>query len=123
VPPARGEADILVENFRPGSLEKWGLGYEALSRENPRLIMVRLSGFGQTGPNKDRPGSARSASPWAACATSPATRPRAGARGHLDRRLARGDVRRHRRADGDAPPHKSGRGQVVDVALYERCSR
>src|SRR5258705_12296495 len=43
-------ADILVENFRPGALEKWGLGYEALSRDNPRLIMVRLSGFGQTVP-------------------------------------------------------------------------
>src|SRR6478736_4768265 len=50
------EADILVENFRPGTLEKWGLGYEALSRDNPGLIMVRLSGFGQTGPNKDQPG-------------------------------------------------------------------
>jgi formyl-CoA transferase len=43
-------ADIVVENFRPGTMEKWGLGYEALSRENPGLVMVRLSGFGQTGP-------------------------------------------------------------------------
>lgn len=49
-------ADIVVENFRPGTMEKWGLGYEALSADNPGLIMVRISGFGQTGPYKDRPG-------------------------------------------------------------------
>ena len=50
------EADIVVENFRPGTLEKWNLGFESLSRDNPKLIMVRLSGFGQTGPYKDRVG-------------------------------------------------------------------
>jgi len=50
------EADIVVENFRPGSMEKWGLGYEELSKVNPGLIMVRLSGYGQTGPYRDRPG-------------------------------------------------------------------
>ena len=42
------EADIIVENFRPGTLEKWNLGFESLIRDNPKLIMVRLSGFGQT---------------------------------------------------------------------------
>src|SRR6185295_7104176 len=52
---ARG-ADVVVENFRPGAMEKWGLGWDALSVLNPGLIMVRLSGFGQTGPYKDRPG-------------------------------------------------------------------
>ena len=50
------EADILVENFRPGVLEKLGLGWEVLKEENPGLVMVRLSGFGQTGPYKDQPG-------------------------------------------------------------------
>ncbi|WP_404982947.1 CaiB/BaiF CoA transferase family protein [Cobetia marina] len=50
------EADIVVENFRPGTLEKWGLGWEALSELNPALIMVRISGYGQTGPYRDRPG-------------------------------------------------------------------
>lgn len=50
------EADIIIENYRPGVLEKWSLGYEQLKAENPATIMVRLSGFGQTGPLKDQPG-------------------------------------------------------------------
>jgi crotonobetainyl-CoA:carnitine CoA-transferase CaiB-like acyl-CoA transferase len=49
-------ADVLVENFRPGTLERWNLGYDALNEINPRLVMVRISGFGQTGPYRDRPG-------------------------------------------------------------------
>ena len=49
-------ADVLVENFRPGTLEKWGIGYAALSAVNPRLIHVSITGFGQTGPYRDRPG-------------------------------------------------------------------
>ena len=48
--------DIVVENFRPGTLEKWGLGYEDLRKLNPGIIMTRISGYGQTGPYKDRPG-------------------------------------------------------------------
>ncbi|TDR87295.1 CaiB/BaiF CoA transferase family protein [Enterovirga rhinocerotis] len=51
-----GEADILIENFRPGAMEKWGLGFEALSAINPKLVMVRISGYGQTGPYSQRPG-------------------------------------------------------------------
>ncbi|MBB3329283.1 crotonobetainyl-CoA:carnitine CoA-transferase CaiB-like acyl-CoA transferase [Halomonas campaniensis] len=50
------DADVLVENFRPGTLEQWGLGYAALSAANPGLIMVRVSGYGQTGPYRDKPG-------------------------------------------------------------------
>lgn len=50
------DSDIVVENFRPGRLESWGLGYEQLSTLNPRLIMVRISGFGQSGPYSQRPG-------------------------------------------------------------------
>ena len=50
------EADVLIENFRPGTLEKWGLGYERLAADNPGLVMVRLSGFGQTGPMRDQAG-------------------------------------------------------------------
>lgn len=52
------ECDILVENFRPGTMEKWGLGYEQLKQENPGLIMVRVSGYGQSGPYAGRPGYA-----------------------------------------------------------------
>jgi len=50
------EADVLVENFRPGTLEGWGLDYQALQAINPRLIMLRISGYGQTGPYRDLPG-------------------------------------------------------------------
>jgi formyl-CoA transferase len=50
------EADVVVENFRPGTLANWGLGWEALSALNPRLIMVHISGYGQTGPYRDKPG-------------------------------------------------------------------
>jgi formyl-CoA transferase len=49
-------AHVLIENFRPGTLEEWGLGWEDLSKENPDLIMLRISGYGQTGPYRDRPG-------------------------------------------------------------------
>jgi formyl-CoA transferase len=114
------DADIVVENFRPGTLEKWGLGYEALSRDNPRLVMVRLSGFGQTGPYRDRPG-------FGAIGES-----MGGMRyitGYPDRAPVRVGI-----SIGDslaamfgvigalaALRHRdsSGRGQVVDVALYE----
>lgn len=53
------KADVVVENFRPGVLEGWGLGYEDLKAVNPKIVMVRISGFGQTGPYAQRPGFAR----------------------------------------------------------------
>ena len=113
-------ADVVVENFRPGTMEKWGLGYEALSRDNPGLIMVRISGFGQTGPYKERPG-------FGAIGES-----MGGMRyitGYPDRAPVRVGI-----SIGDSLAamfgvigalaalnhrHASGRGQVVDVALYE----
>ena len=115
------DADIVVENFRPGAMEKWGLGWDALSAINPGLIMVRLSGFGQTGPYRDRPG-------FGAIAES-----MGGLRyvtGHPDRPPVRVGVSlgdsiaalhgvigalmalHHRNVNG-------GRGQYIDVALYE----
>ena len=115
-----GSADIVVENFRPGTMEKWGLGYDALSRENAGLIMVRISGFGQTGPYKERPG-------FGAIGES-----MGGMRyvtGYPDRAPVRVGI-----SIGDslaamfgvigalaALNHRNatGRGQVVDVALYE----
>ncbi|MGA8055228.1 MAG: CoA transferase [Burkholderiales bacterium] len=53
------QSDVVCENFRPGTLEKWGLGWETLHALNPRLVMLRVTGYGQTGPYKDRPGFAR----------------------------------------------------------------
>jgi len=50
------ECDVLIENFRPGTMENWNLGYEKLSAINPGLVMVRVSGYGQTGPYRDKPG-------------------------------------------------------------------
>jgi len=52
------EADVLIENFRPGTLEKWNLGWECLSKVNPRLVMLRVSGYGQSGPQAGQPGFA-----------------------------------------------------------------
>jgi crotonobetainyl-CoA:carnitine CoA-transferase CaiB-like acyl-CoA transferase len=114
------KADILIENFRPGTMEKWGVGYDALAAINPRLIMVRVSGFGQTGPYSQRAGY--------------------GSVGE-----AMGGIR-YIVGDPDRPPvrtglsigdslaatfacvgalaalhhrEKTGRGQVVDSAIYE----
>ena len=53
------QTDVLCENFRTGTLERWGLGWEVLRKVNPRLVMLRVTGYGQTGPYKDRPGFAR----------------------------------------------------------------
>ena len=53
------QSDVVCENFRTGTLEKWGLGWEVLKKINPKLVMLRVTGYGQTGPYKDRPGFAR----------------------------------------------------------------
>jgi crotonobetainyl-CoA:carnitine CoA-transferase CaiB-like acyl-CoA transferase len=128
------DADVIIENYRPGVLEKWGIGYEQLKAVNPATIMVRLSGYGQTGPMKDLPG-------FGAIGES-----MGGMRyvsGHPDRPPVRigisiGDslaalhgaigalmALRHRDATGGRWNGKSGedcvagQGQMVDVALYE----
>ena len=114
------KCDLLVENFRPGTLERWGLGYDVLAADNPGLVMVRISGFGQSGPYRDRPGY--------------------GVIGEAVSGL------RHLTGDADRPPtrtavsltdyftglyaafgaamallvrEKTGRGQCIDAALYE----
>ena len=114
------EADVLIENFRPGAMEGWGLGPGELLVLNPRLVMLRISGYGQTGPYRDRPGFGVVAEAM-------------GGLRHLTGEPGRVPVRvgvsigdtlaalhgvigvllalQHR--------HASGRGQVVDVALYE----
>jgi len=115
------EADIVIENFRPGALEKWNLGWEQLSSINPRLIMVRLSGYGQTGPYRDRPGFGviGEAMGGMRFVTGYADRPPvrlgisigdsiAALYGVIGALMAL----HHRNVNG-------GRGQFVDVALYE----
>ncbi len=114
------KCDFLIENFRPGSLETWGLGYDELAKLNPGLIMIRISGYGQTGPYRERPGYG------VICEAVSGIR--------------------HITGDPDRPPgriatsttdyitglyaafgamlalearHKSGKGQVIDAALYE----
>jgi len=114
------KCDFLIENFRPGTLETWGLGYDALAKLNAGLIMIRISGYGQTGPYRERPGYG------VICEAVSGLR--------------------HITGDPDRPPgriatsttdyitglyaafggmlalesrHKTGKGQVVDAALYE----
>ncbi|NJD25185.1 MAG: CoA transferase [Betaproteobacteria bacterium] len=114
-------ADILVENFRPGVLEKLGLGWEALRADNPGLVMVRLSGFGQTGPYKDQPGFGAVGESMGALryGTGFPDRPPVRTGISIGDSIAAlwGAVGalmalRHREVNG-------GAGQVVDVALYE----
>ena len=114
------QSDVLIENFRPGAMEGWGLGPDVLQALNPRLIMLRISGYGQTGPYRDRPGFGVVAEAM-------------GGLRHLTAEPGRVPVRvgvsigdtlaalhgvigilmalQHR--------HTSGQGQVIDVALYE----
>jgi formyl-CoA transferase len=121
------EADVLIENFKPGTMEKWGLGYEALAATNPGLVMLRISGYGQTGPYRDLPGFAVVAEAMGGM------RHLMGEPGRVPVRagVSLGDTlaalhgvigvllalqARQQSVSADAP---KGRGQVVDVALYE----
>jgi crotonobetainyl-CoA:carnitine CoA-transferase CaiB-like acyl-CoA transferase len=115
------DADVVIENFVPGTLERWGLGWDALADVNPRLVFARISGWGQDGPYRDRPGfgtMVEAMSGFAATtglADGPPTLPSfpmadmvaalAGAAAVLAALRERDQV--------------SGRGQVVDISLYE----
>jgi crotonobetainyl-CoA:carnitine CoA-transferase CaiB-like acyl-CoA transferase len=115
------DADVLVENFRPGTLERWGLGYADLGRENPGLIMVRVTGWGQDGPYADRAGFgtlAEAVSGWAhlnGFPENPPTLPPMGLGDSVTSVLgafATMVALYNRDARG-------GAGQVVDLAIYE----
>jgi formyl-CoA transferase len=114
------EADVLIENFRPGTLESWGLDPEKLLALNPKLIVLRISGYGQTGPYKDKPGFGVVAEAM-------------GGLRHLTAEPGRVPVRVGI-SIGDTlaslhgvigillalqERHKSGKGQIIDIALYE----
>ena len=121
------DADVLIENFRPGAMEGWGLGPDELLKLNPRLIMLRISGYGQTGPYRDRPGFGVVAEAM-------------GGLRHLTAEPGRVPVRvgvsigdtlaalhgvigilmaLHHRNQSVSKEAPQGRGQVIDVALYE----
>ena len=121
------EADVLIENFRPGAMEGWGLGPAALAALNPGLIMLRISGYGQTGPYRDRPGFGVVAEAMGGL------RHLTGEPGRVPVRVgvSIGDTlaalhgvigillalqHRHKSVSTQAP---KGQGQVIDVALYE----
>lgn len=115
------KADVMVENFQPGTLEKWGLGWDTLKALNPRLVMVRISGYGQTGPYRDRPGFGRIGNAFGGLSflagypdrppvtPGSATIPDylAGIYGAMGAMLA---LRARER---------TGRGQMIDIGLYE----
>lgn len=114
------DADVLVENYRPGTLEKWGLGYDVLSGINPGLIMLRVTGFGQTGPNNHRPGFGTLAEAYAGFVhingypDRPPLLPGFGladsTTGLMGAFLIMVALQEKRR---------SGKGQVIDLAIYE----
>ena len=112
---------VVLENFRPGTLERWNLGYETLSALDPGLIMVRITGFGQDGPARDRPGFGRIAQAFGGLTylcgfpdRAPANPGSATIADYVSGLFAAFGVlvaERHRAA--------TGRGQIVDMALYE----
>ena len=121
------DADVLIENFKPGTLEKWGMGYDALSSTNPGLIMLRVSGYGQTGPYKDKPGFGVVAEAMGGL------RHLTGEPGRVPVRVgvSIGDtlaslhgvigvlLALNHRNNTRTAAHPKGVGQVIDVALYE----
>jgi formyl-CoA transferase len=110
------EAHIVVENFRAGALEKWNLGWDVLSRENPKLVLVRISGYGQTGPYRARPGFAAIAEGMAGFRYITGFPDRPPARPNL----SIGDtIASLHGVIGALMALHSGKGQIVDVALYE----
>jgi formyl-CoA transferase len=116
-----GEADVVIENFRPGTLEGWGLGYEELSRTNPGLVMLRISGYGQTGPLRDLPGFGVIAEAMGGLrhiTGMPGQAPVRPAISIGDSLSALHGVIGVLLALFERVAH-GGRGQVVDVALYE----
>ena len=114
-------SDVLVENFRPGTMERWNLGYDVLDELNPRLVMVRISAYGQTGPYREKPGFGRVAQAFggltylAGDPDRPPVNPGsptiadylAGLFGGFSTMVALEER------------HNSGKGQCIDISLYE----
>jgi len=116
------DADVLIENFRPGRMEQWGLGWEDLSAINPRLIMVRTTGFGQTGPYKQRPGFgtlAEAMSGFAHITGEPGGPPTLPPFGLADSVAALYGTNAVMFALWERDVQGSGKGQWIDLAIYE----
>ena len=119
------KSDVVCENFRPGTFEKWGLGWDVLSGLNPGLVMLRVSGYGQTGPYRDRPGFARIAHAFGGLSNlagmpggvpvTPGSTSLADYMSGLYGAVGVLIALRHR--------DRSGAGQVIDMALYESVFR
>ncbi|MFF6774990.1 CaiB/BaiF CoA transferase family protein [Streptomyces sp. NPDC012637] len=114
------DADVVVENFRPGTLERWGLGWEELSTVNPRLVLARVTGFGQFGPYAHRPGFgtlAEAMSGFAAITGEPDGPPTLPPFGLADSIAALTTA--YAVMTALAARHTTGHGQVVDMAIIE----
>ena len=119
------KSDVLIENFRPGTMEEWGLTWEALSAANPRLVMLRVSGYGQTGPYRRRSGFAHIAQAFGGLnylagfpgetPVLPGTVPLGDYIASLYGAIGIMVALRHR--------EKTGRGQIIDVGIYEAIFR
>jgi crotonobetainyl-CoA:carnitine CoA-transferase CaiB-like acyl-CoA transferase len=119
------KSDVVVENFRPGVLEKWGLGYEAMTELNPGIILLRVSGYGQTGPNSGLPGFARIAHAFSGLAylagepgRTPVTPGSTSLADYVTGLYGALGVMLALRARDS-----TGRGQCIDLALYETIFR
>ncbi len=118
-------SDVMCENFRPGTLERWGLGWEVLHEVNPKLVLLRVSGYGQTGPYKQRPGFARIAQAFggltylAGMPDGPPVTPGSTSLADYTSGLygALGILIALKSCD------RTGEGQVIDMALYESIFR
>lgn len=119
------KSDVLIENFRPGTMEEWGLTWDALSAANPRLVMLRVSGYGQTGPYRRRSGFAHIAQAFGGLnylagfpgetPVLPGTVPLGDYIASLYGAIGIMVALRHR--------EKTGRGQIIDVGIYEAIFR
>lgn len=119
------KSDVLVENFRPGRMEEWGLGWDVLSAANPGLVMLRVSGYGQTGPYRDRPGVAHIAHAFGGLSylagfpgetpVVPGSNPLGDYVSSLYGCIGVLFALRHR--------EPGGRGQIIDVGIYEAVFR
>ncbi len=113
-------SDVVIENFRPGTLERWGLGFEELSARNPRLVLARVSGFGQVGPYRTRPGFgtlAEAMSGFAAMTGEPDGPPTLPPFGLADGVASLATAFAIMVALSTR--QRTGRGQVVDTAIVE----